>query len=117
MGPIILLIIVYFLVIFPASRKKKKQKRMIEGLMAGDVVMTVAGIQGTVVAKGEKHLTLEIARGVRVEVEKTKVESKTSRTEAPQVRPAPVSRACPGCGASFNPGDRFCGQCGGGLPE
>lgn len=115
-APIILLIIVYFLVFFPASRKKRKQRRMIEGLRAGDVVITVAGIQGTVVTKSEKHITLEIAPGVRVEVEKTKVESKTDRTKGLQEKQVTTSRRCPGCGASFKNGDRFCGQCGASLP-
>jgi len=112
---VIVFAVFYFVVLRPASRKKKKQAQLIATLKPGDEVMTVAGIKGIVLTKGETQMTLEIAQGVRVDVDNTKIESRVERTgEPPAADPRPVSRlnACPQCGTSFKPDEHFCGQCG-----
>ena len=112
---VIVFAVFYFLILRPASRKKKKQAQLIATLKPGDEVMTVAGIKGTVLAKGETQMTLEIAQGVRVDVDNAKIESRVEKTgETPAADPRPVSpsNACPQCGSPFKPGERFCGQCG-----
>ena len=115
MSIVIILAVFYFIIIRPASRKKKKQAQLVATLKPGDEVMTVAGIKGTIAAKGETQMTLEIAQGVRVDVDNTKIESRiegSNETPAADPGPVPRSNTCPQCGSPFKPGERFCGQCG-----
>jgi preprotein translocase subunit YajC len=65
--------IFYFLLIRPQQKRAKQHKEMIEALKSGDQVVTAGGIHGKVVAVQDKLVTLEIATGVRVKVNRISI--------------------------------------------
>lgn len=76
-GQIIILVVFvavfYFLVIRPQQRRMKDQQSMISRLASGDEVVTSGGMLGRITEVGDNFITLEIADGVRVKVQKAQV--------------------------------------------
>ncbi len=73
MLPALLLVVFYFLLIRPQNKRAKEQKEMLSRVAAGDEVATTGGILGKVIEVGEQFLTLEIATGVSVKLQKFQV--------------------------------------------
>jgi preprotein translocase subunit YajC len=73
MLPVLLLVVFYFLLIRPQNKRAKEQKEMLSKVTAGDEVATTGGILGKVVEVGEQFLTLEIAAGVSIKLQKFQV--------------------------------------------
>jgi preprotein translocase subunit YajC len=74
--PIIILIpLFYFMLIRPQMRRSKEARDMLGKLAKGDEVVTAGGLAGRISAIGEVYLTLEIANGVEVKVQKSSVSS------------------------------------------
>jgi len=72
--PLILIFAVfYFLLIRPQSKRAKELKQMISALAKGDEVVTTGGLLGKVTEVGETFVTVEIADGVQVKVQKNAV--------------------------------------------
>jgi len=70
---IFMLVIFYFLMIRPQQKRMKEHKEMVEALAKGDEVVTNGGLGGTVAKVGEAYLTLRIADGVEVNVQRQAV--------------------------------------------
>ena len=68
--PIILIAIMYFLMIRPQMKRQKEHRAMLEKLANGDEVITNGGIAGTVSNIGESFITVEVADGVQLRVQK-----------------------------------------------
>jgi len=73
MLPVLLLVVFYFLLIRPQNKRAKEQKEMLSKVAAGDEVATTGGILGKVTEVGDQFLTLEIASGVNVKLQKFQV--------------------------------------------
>jgi preprotein translocase subunit YajC len=74
--PLILIFVVfYFLLIRPQAKRAKEHKAMVAALAVGDEVVTAGGILGKVTAAGEQFLTVELAEGVQVKVQRHTVTS------------------------------------------
>ena len=72
--PIILMFVVlYFLMIRPQMKRQKETKAMMEALGKGDEVVTAGGILGKITKVSEAYITLEIANGTEVVVQKASV--------------------------------------------
>ena len=71
--PIILIAIMYFLMIRPQMKRQKEHKAMLDKLAKGDEVITSGGIAGTVADIGESFLTVEVASGVQLRVQKAAI--------------------------------------------
>ena len=65
-----LLLIMYFLMIRPQMKRQKEHRAMLDKLGKGDEVLTNGGIAGTVTDIGENFITVEIASGVQVRIQK-----------------------------------------------
>ena len=63
----------YFLLIRPQQKKAKEHQALITKLASGDEVVTNGGLLGKVVEVGDTFITLEVADGVRVKVQKFQV--------------------------------------------
>ena len=76
-GPLILIVlffgIFYFMAIRPQQKRAKAHKSMITALAKGDEVVTGGGALGRVTHVGEQFLTLEIADGVSIKVQRQSV--------------------------------------------
>jgi preprotein translocase subunit YajC len=79
---VIIVLIFYFLLIRPQQRRMKEHRQMVQNIRRGDKVVTGGGILGTVTKVGEgDEITVEIAEGVRVQINKHTISSVTSKTE------------------------------------
>ena len=63
----------YFLLIRPQNKRAKEQREMVAKLSVGDEVATTGGILGKVVDVGDQYLTVEIAAGVNVKLQRFQV--------------------------------------------
>lgn len=63
-------VVLWFLMIRPQMKKAKEHKALIAALAKGDEVVTGGGLVGKIVKVGESYVTLEIAEGTEVVVQK-----------------------------------------------
>ena len=69
--PLILIFaIMYFLMIRPQMKRQKEHKAMLDKLSRGDEVIIGGGIAGTVADIGDSFITVEVASGVQLRVQK-----------------------------------------------
>jgi preprotein translocase subunit YajC len=74
MLPLLLMFVVlYFVMIRPQMKRQKEARAMIEALAKGDEVATSGGVLGKITQLGEQYLTIEIAKGVEVQIQRTAV--------------------------------------------
>jgi preprotein translocase subunit YajC len=66
-------VIFYFMLIRPQSKRAKEHRAMLSALATGDEVVTSGGILGRVVEVGDNFITLEVANGVQLKVQKGQV--------------------------------------------
>jgi preprotein translocase subunit YajC len=68
------LVILYFIMVLPNKRKNKKHNEMINGLKAGDTVVTIGGIKADVISVNEEYLELKLdQKGNRITLKKSAV--------------------------------------------
>jgi preprotein translocase subunit YajC len=71
MLPLVLMFVVlYFVMIRPQMKRQKEHKAMIEALAKGDEIVTSGGLLGKVAKLGESYVTLEVAAGVELQVQR-----------------------------------------------
>jgi len=63
----------YFMLIRPQQKRAKEHQALVSKLAAGDEVVTTGGLLGKVTDVGDTFVTLEIADGVRVKVQKVQI--------------------------------------------
>jgi preprotein translocase subunit YajC len=69
--PLVLMFgIFYFLLIRPQQKRAKEHRALLDALKKGDQVVTAGGIHGKVSAIDEAVVTLEVATGVNIKVDK-----------------------------------------------
>ncbi|EIJ48620.1 MULTISPECIES: preprotein translocase subunit YajC [Herbaspirillum] len=69
--PIILMFVVlYFLMIRPQMKRQKEQKAMMDALGKGDEVVTSGGLLGRITKVADGYITIEVAEGTEVVVQK-----------------------------------------------
>ncbi len=74
MLPLVLMFVVlYFVMIRPQMKKQKEHRAMIDALAKGDEVVTGGGLLGKVTKLGENNISMEIASGVEIQVQRSAV--------------------------------------------
>jgi preprotein translocase subunit YajC len=68
-----LVVIFYFMLIRPQQKKAKEHRAMLDKLSSGDEVVTSGGILGRITDVGDTFITIEVADGVRIRVQKGQV--------------------------------------------
>ncbi|OWQ90470.1 preprotein translocase subunit YajC [Roseateles aquatilis] len=66
-------VVMYFVMIRPQMKRQKEHKALVEALAKGDEVITSGGMLGKVTKLGESYLTVEIAQGVEIQVQRGSV--------------------------------------------
>jgi len=72
---LVIFVLFYFLLIRPQMKRAKDHRKMVDSLAKNDEVVTSGGLLGKVTDLDESFITVEIAEGVRVKVQKTAVTS------------------------------------------
>ncbi|MGI9335946.1 MAG: preprotein translocase subunit YajC [Gammaproteobacteria bacterium] len=74
--PIVLIFAVfYFLMIRPQQKRAKEHKAMVEALNKGDEVVTNGGVLGKITKVGDHFVTIEVAQGSEMRVQRGAVAS------------------------------------------
>jgi preprotein translocase subunit YajC len=68
--PVLLIVVFYFLLIRPQQKKQKEHRQMVDALAVGAEVVTGGGVLGKVTDLGEQFVTVEIADGVKVKIQR-----------------------------------------------
>jgi preprotein translocase subunit YajC len=68
--PIVFVGLIYFLMIRPQQKKQKEHRAMMDTLVAGNEVVTGGGVLGKITAVGEQFVSIEVADGVTIKVQK-----------------------------------------------
>lgn len=66
--------VLYFMMIRPQMKRAKEHKAMIEALQKGDEVISGGGILGRVTKISESYVTLEVAQGVEMVLQRSAVQ-------------------------------------------
>ncbi|MDL5032459.1 preprotein translocase subunit YajC [Pelomonas sp. APW6] len=74
MLPLVLMFVVlYFVMIRPQMKRQKEHKAMIDALAKGDEIVTSGGLLGKVAKMDDNFLSVEVASGVEVKVQRSAV--------------------------------------------
>ena len=74
--PIVLMfVLLYFMLIRPQMKRAKEHKAMTEALQKGDEVITSGGVLGRITKAGDAYVTLEVAAGVEVSVQRGAIQT------------------------------------------
>ncbi|HSC16652.1 MAG TPA: preprotein translocase subunit YajC [Gammaproteobacteria bacterium] len=68
--PVMLIVVFYFMLIRPQQKKQKEHRAMVEALAVGTEIVTGGGVLGKVTEVGEQFLTVEIADGVNIKIQR-----------------------------------------------
>ena len=70
---VLMFVVLYFIMIRPQRKKQKEHKAMIEALAKGDEVIIAGGVMGRVSKLGDSYLSVEVANGVELQVQRAAV--------------------------------------------
>ncbi|OIO38960.1 MAG: preprotein translocase subunit YajC [Candidatus Omnitrophica bacterium CG1_02_46_14] len=72
---VFLFVVFYFLILRPQQKKQKEHTQMLGKLDKNDEVITSGGVHATVISVGEKTVILRIADSVKIEIEKSSIQT------------------------------------------
>ncbi len=65
--------IFYFLLIRPQQKRAKQHKELVGAAAVGDQIITAGGIHGKIASVDESTITLEIATGVKIKMNRSAI--------------------------------------------
>ncbi|HWL62383.1 MAG TPA: preprotein translocase subunit YajC [Steroidobacteraceae bacterium] len=69
----LMIVVFYFLLIRPQQKRHKEHQALLSKLAPGDEVVTSGGLLGRITDVGEGFITVEIADGVRIKVQRQQI--------------------------------------------
>ena len=69
----LVLAIFYFVILLPMQKKQKKVQAFLDGLKAGDKVVTTGGLFGSIARISDQIVQLQVATNVRVDISKAAI--------------------------------------------
>jgi preprotein translocase subunit YajC len=85
-----MIIVMYFFMIRPQAKKAKEQKKFADSMNAGEKIVTIAGIHGTITrANDDGTLQIEISRNTFMTIERSAVSM--DMTQAARKKAAPAT--------------------------
>ncbi len=70
---VLMFVVLYFIMIRPQMKRTKEHKLMVAALAKGDEVVTAGGMLGRITKLGDDFVTLELANGVEVQIQRSAV--------------------------------------------
>ena len=70
---VLMFVVMYFLMIRPQQKRAKEQRAMMDALTKGDEVVTAGGMLGRVVKVVDAYVTIEVASGTEITVQKSSI--------------------------------------------
>ena len=70
---VLMFVVLYFVMIRPQLKRQKEHKAMIEAVAKGDEIVTAGGFLGKVSKIGETYISVELADGLEVQMQRTAV--------------------------------------------
>jgi preprotein translocase subunit YajC len=89
--PLLVIIVVFYLLLMrPQIQRQKKHQQMLNELQKGDNIVTIGGIHGTIAVIKKTTLLIEVAKGIRIEINKSAVSGLAGKEDetspgAPQI--------------------------------
>lgn len=75
-----IIIIFYFFMIRPQQKKAKDQKKFVEEVKKGDLVVTIGGAHGRIAEVEDDTFIIEFERGARIRFAKSSVSMESTKT-------------------------------------
>ena len=72
---VVIFVLFWFMLIRPQMKQAKEQRKMLDALQKGDEVTTAGGVLGKVTKVGDAFVTLEVATGVEINVQKHTIQT------------------------------------------
>lgn len=72
---VIFIAVFYFLLVRPQQKRAKEQRKLMENISIGDEVMTTAGILGRITRLRDNFISLNVAKGVEITIQKNAISS------------------------------------------
>ncbi|HEV2359022.1 MAG TPA: preprotein translocase subunit YajC [bacterium] len=72
---VVIVAVFYFVAIMPQQAQQRRYREMLGRLKKGDRVLTRGGLYGVIVELRDKRVLLELAQNVRVQADRTAVQS------------------------------------------
>ena len=66
----------YLLILRPQQKQRKKMDDLLKNLKRGDKVITAGGIHGRIINTEDEVVTVEIAKGINIQVSRSSITSK-----------------------------------------
>ena len=79
---IAILALFYFMLFHPQQKREKQRQSMISELQKGDRVLLVSGFYARIIKPGETVFTVEIGKGVQVEIDRNAIAQKVEQPAA-----------------------------------
>lgn len=79
--------IFYFFMIRPQQKKAKDQKKFVEEVKKGDLVVTVGGAHGRIAEIEDDTFVLEFERGARIRFSKSSISMDSSKSASTVKKP------------------------------
>lgn len=70
---VVLFALMYFMMIRPQMKRQKEHRALVAALAKGDEVITNGGMAGRIDEVGESFVTVEIADGVKIKIQKVAI--------------------------------------------
>ena len=69
----LMIVVFYFLLIRPQQKRHKEHQALLSKLASGDEVITTGGLLGRITEVSDTFITVEIADGVRIKVQRQQI--------------------------------------------
>lgn len=77
-----IVVVFYFFMIRPQQKKAKDQKKFVEEVNKGDVIVTVGGIHGRIAEVDGDTIILEVEKGGRIKFSKSAISMESTKALA-----------------------------------
>ncbi len=65
--------LMYFLMIRPQQKQKKKRQEVLDSIQAGEKIVTIGGIHGTITSMTKDTMILEIAPNIEIKMQRSAI--------------------------------------------